>query len=191
MPATPDPLERRLRQVERSLRRANAMAALAVIGLIGILTIGARRPPMAIPAELRTHRLVVVDDSGRARVEIGQDDANTQRVSRSAGLTLFDEQGSERGGFITMADGSVVLGLDAPAGVGAPMRDRIGMKVEPDGAADVMLLDNQTRAVAKLTCDGAGHGGVQVFKWDMTARRIHIRTVLFDGDRRDSVGFGG
>jgi hypothetical protein len=88
-----------------------------------------------------------------------------------------------------MADGSVVLGLDAPVGVGAPMRDRIGLNVEPNGAAYVMLIDNQTRAVAKLHSDGGG-GGVQVFKWDIPAKLVHIRTLKFDGDVRDSVPFG-
>lgn len=89
-----------------------------------------------------------------------------------------------------MADGSVVLALDAPAGIGASMRDRIGLKVESDGAAYVMLIDNQTRAVAKLFSDGAGTGGVQVFRWDMPARQVHMRTLTFDGDVRDSVPFG-
>jgi hypothetical protein len=70
------------------------------------------------------------------------------------------------------------------------MRDRIGLKVHPDGSAYVMLIDNQTRAVAKLQSDGA-EGGVQVFKWDMEAEQIHIRTLTFDGDVRDSVPFGG
>jgi hypothetical protein len=79
--------------------------------------------------------------------------------------------------------------MDAPLGVGAPMRDRIGLKVHPDGSAYVMLIDNQTRAVAKLQSDGA-EGGVQVFKWDMDAKQIHIRTLTFDGDVRDSVPFG-
>jgi len=139
MPGTPDPIEHRLRQLESSLRRAKALATVAVLGLIGV---------------------------------------------------LYDEKGAERGGFSSLADGSVVLGLDAPAGVGAAMSERIGIKVEPDGTAHMMLMDNQTRAVAKLHSDGTGDGGVQVFRWDMAAKRIHVRTLVFDGDRRDSVEFG-
>lgn len=80
--------------------------------------------------------------------------------------------------------------MDAPVGVGAPMRDRIGLKVMPDGSAYVMLIDDDTHAVAKLQSDGAGGGGVQVFKWDLPARRVHIRTVVFGGDLRDSVSLG-
>jgi hypothetical protein len=152
-----------------------------------MISVGFRSPASGTLAEVRTRRLLVVDDSGRVRVEIGEDPVGGGRISRAAGLTLIDAKGHERGGFSTMADGSVVLGLDAPVGVGAPMRDRIGLKVMPDGAAYVMLIDNQTRAVAKLQSDGEGGGGVQVFKWDMPARRIHIRTMMFDGDVRDSV----
>jgi len=67
------------------------------------------------------------------------------------------------------------------------MRDRIGLKVMRNGSAYVMLIDNQTRAVAKLQSDGDGNGGVQVFKWDTVAQRVHIRTVMFDADVRDSI----
>jgi hypothetical protein len=83
-----------------------------------------------------------------------------------------------------------VLGIDAPVGVGSPMRDRIGLVVGADGAAHVMLLDNTTRAVAKLQSDGQGGGGVQVFSWDMPRRIVRIRTVTYDGDIRDSVSIG-
>lgn len=58
-----------------------------------------------------------------------------------------------------MDDGGVVLALDAPIGVGSPMRDRLGLMVNPDGASHVMLLDNSTRAVAKLQSDGRGGVG--------------------------------
>jgi len=154
-----------------------------------LLTLGFSHSRSPVSDEVRTHRLVIVDDQGRQRVVLAQDPPNGQRISRAAGLIIFDDKGNERGGFSTMADGSVVLGMDAPVGVGAPMRDRIGFKVFPDGSAHVMLIDNQTRAVAKLQSDGQG-GGVQVFKWDMAAQQVHIRTLTFDGETRDSVPFG-
>lgn len=182
-------LEDRIHGLERSVRRAHLALGTLVGGLLIVAAVGFTRSGTQASDELRTRRLVIVDDGGRERIVLAQDPPTAQRMSRAAGLTLLDEDGNERGGFSTMADGSVVLGMDAPVGVGAPMRDRIGLKVHPDGSAYVMLIDNQTRAVAKLESDGAD-GGVQVFRWDMDAKRIHIRTLKYDGDVRDSVPFG-
>lgn len=187
--ATPT-VDARINRLERSVRRLQLLTVALTLGLVATLgTRFAARPDQAAP-ELRARRLVIVDDAGQMRLSLGQDPATTQRVSRAASLILYDAKGNERGGFGTMADGTVVLGMDAPVGVGAPMRDRIGLKVMPDGSAYVILLDNQTRAVAKLHSDGVGSGGVQVFKWDTRAKRVHIRTLVFDGDVRDSVALG-
>jgi hypothetical protein len=70
------------------------------------------------------------------------------------------------------------------------MPDRLGLRVYPDGASHIMLLDNQTRAVAKLASDGEGGGGVQVFRWDMEAKQIHIKTVQYDGDQLETMPMG-
>ena len=187
MPTDPRALAARLEGLETSVRRLRLLAGAFGLALAGFIFTGFAAGPAS---EVRARRLVIVDHSGTIRASIGEDAPGGDRISRAAGLILYDTKGHERGGFSTMADGSVVIGLDAPVGVGAPMRDRIGLKVMPDGSAHVMLIDNQTRAVAKLQSDGAGGGGVQVFKWDMPAQQVHIRTVVFDGDLRDSVTLG-
>ena len=180
-------IEERLAHLERAVRRARTAASAAAVLVATLVVLGFSRSPGASD-EIRTHRIVVVDHEGRPRIELAEDETDW-RISRTAGLTLMDTTGNERGGFSTMADGSVVLGLDAPRGVGAAMPDRIGLKVYADGSGHVMLIDNQTRAVAKLESDGQS-GGVVVYKWDMNAKRIHRRMVTFDGDVRDSVPFG-
>ena len=183
---SPD-LEARIAHLERSLRRTRFAAAIAPLVLL--VTVGARpaERPMGIQDELITRRLVVLDEAGRPRVVIAQDPKDSQRRSRAAGLTLFDSTGAERGGFTTYDDGGIGLGMDAPSGVGAAMGERLSLWVGPDGAADVLLLDNLTRAVAMLHSAGNGDGGVQVFKWDMEGKKIHIRTVVYDGDRHETV----
>lgn len=182
-------IEDRIAGLERSLRRTRLALRTLVGGVVLVMIVGFTHAGTRTSDEVRTRRLVVEDDSGRVRIVLAQDPQGTDRVSRAAGMTLFDETGAERGGFSTMSDGSVVIGMDAPVGVGAPMRDRIGLKVLPDGSAYVMLIDNQTRGVARLHSDGTA-GGVDVFKWDMEAKRAHIRTLTFDGDVRDSMSFG-
>jgi hypothetical protein len=180
-------LEQRVEHLEISLKRTRIATSLIAISAVCLLAAGFRAPRSQIANEIQTHRLLVVDDSGRTRVALGQDPANVQRIARAAGLILYDKQGSERGGFSTLDDGSVVLGLDAPAGVGASMRDRIGLKVFPNGASYVMLIDNETGAVARLISEigPTGTRGVQVFKWN--GSRPFIRTITYDGDERDST----
>src|SRR5262249_10215088 len=139
--------------------------------------------PIKLFDEVHVRRLVVVDDAGRIRVEIAQDPKNTDRRARSAGVRGFDNAGYERGGFSTFDDGSVVFAMDAPHGVGDPMPDRIGLMVYPDGGTHINILDNQTRAVARLYTEADGRGGVQVLKWDMDAKQIHVRNLTYDGDQ--------
>lgn len=183
-------VEARLARVERSLARTRVVASSLAVALASIAVTGFTQLGTTASEEVRTKRLIVVDDKGVVRVRIGQDPVNTQRRSRSAGITIHDSTGAERGGMSTFDDLSVVFALDAPRGVGHPMPDRLGLRVDPNGSAHVMLLDNQTRAVAKLHSDGNGGGGVQVFKWDMEAKQVHIKTLTYDGERRHANPFG-
>jgi len=183
-------LQDRMALVERSLRRTQLAAA--GVGLVIVASVGVQfvRRPAEVLDEVRTRRLVVVDDEGRVRVQIAQDPRDTDRRARSAGLQIFDNTGYERGGFSTFDDGSVVFAMDAPHGVGDPMPDRIGLMVYPDGGTHINLLDNQTRAIARLYTEADGGGGVQVLKWDMPAKLIHLRTLTYDGDQRDTRPIG-
>ena len=185
---SPSSLEQRIADLELALSRTRVVASLVVlVAVVGLAAGFTNRGPQ-VADEVRTRRLVVLDDSGRTRATIGQDAPNVQRIARAARLLLYDNKGNERGGFSTLGDGSVVIGLDAPVGVGAAMRDRIGLKVFPNGAAYVMLIDNQTGAVARLISEIGPDGvkGVQVFKWD--GARPYVRTISYDGDMRDSTG---
>jgi hypothetical protein len=177
-------VHRRLDRLERSLRRARRTTLALGVALCATLATGFATAGGRSFEEIHTTRLVVVDDEGVPRVVIGQDPVETGRMSRGAGITIHDAQGDERGGFGTFADGSAVLALDAPAGVGAAMRDRLGMKVHASGAADVMVLDNQTRAIAKLYSDGSGGGGLQAFEWDHDGGKLRVKTF---GVERDTV----
>jgi hypothetical protein len=183
-------VEARLTRVEASLARTRVVASSLAVALASIVVTGFTQLSATVSEEVRTRRLVVVDDKGVVRVKIGQDPVNSQRRSRAAGITIHDSTGAERGGMGTFDDLSVVIALDAPRGVGHPMPDRVAMRVDPNGASHVMLLDNQTRAVAKLHSDGGGGGGVQVFKWDMAAKQVHVKTLTYDGERRHTNPFG-
>lgn len=181
-----------LTQLQRSLRRLQVI--IAVLG-IAVMAMGAtillRYGTPTNTDEIRTHRIVVLDDKGTKRIEIGQDALTAGRRDRSAGVWLFDATGHERGGMSTFADGSVTLALDAPVGVGSQaVRDRVGLRVDADGSSQLLLTDNQTRGIVRLLSDGNGGGGVQTFKWDMQGKQIHVRTMTFDGDGRTLIPLG-
>jgi hypothetical protein len=183
-------IEARIARLERSLRITRWMAAVSGCALLTLAGVQCARPASTVLDEVRARRIALVDDEGRVRVELAQDPKNTDRRARSAGLRIFDNTGHERGGSSTFDDGSVVLGLDAPHGVGDPMPDRLSLVVSPDGSADMKLLDNMTRAVARLVSDGAGGGGVLVYRWDMEAMQINVRTLTYDGDQRETKPLG-
>ncbi len=177
----------RIAKLESTIRAQHRFAAVCCAVATGALLLGVCAPPAAdtpeIAKEIRARRLVIVDDRDVPRVVIGQDPVDTQRRSRGAGITVHDARGDERGGFGTMDDGSVNLAMDAPRGVGAPMRDRLGMGVEPDGASHFMLIDNRTCGVVRLHSDGAGVGGLQVFKWEPEQHRVSTKLFTFDGEK--------
>lgn len=180
----------RLQRDIRRLQFATATLALAVVALTA--WIGLRGSSSVVDVdELRAHRIVILDDNDVKRIEIGQDAADAGRRDRSAGVWIFDNAGNERGGMSTFDDGSVVIALDAPVGVGSQdVRDRAGLRVSADGSAQLLLTDNQTRGVVRLLSDGDGGGGVQTFKWDMAGGQINIRTTHFDGDERTQIPLG-
>lgn len=183
---TPD---MRLKALEHKLQLTQVACALLLLCGVIVLTTS-MGTSSDVQDEVRTHRLVLVDDKGVTRLELGQDPVDAQRRSRSAGLTIYDDLGNERGGFGTFDDGSVVFAMDAPVGVGAPMRDRIGLVVWPDGSSHVMLLDNATKAVAKLHSDGAGNGGLQVFDWNDATKKIQVKTIGFKGEEITTRNYG-
>src|SRR5262245_28898786 len=94
---SPDRFDR-LRSLEARLRRTQfALGSVVLLGLTAAL--GGLMAQDAAPKtekEIRTERLVVVDDTGAPRVVIGQDRKDTQRKSRAAGITIIDTKGAEQ-----------------------------------------------------------------------------------------------
>ena len=176
-------LNQRVALLERRLQRTTIAGVTLICCLFVGLLAGAQSGDNSL-REIKTTRLVVVDDKGTPRVVIGQDPKGTARISRAAGITLHDKTGAERGGFATMDDGSVVIGLDAPVGVGSPMRDRIGLKVYPTGAASIWLLNNQTGIPVRMITEKSGTGGLEFLDYDLKARKVFIKRIDFKGESK-------
>lgn len=176
-------LESRIARLEQRQRRAPFAHGLTLC--IGIMvaaagsTVASQRTQFF--AEIRTHKLVVLDSLNRHRVEIGEDDEDIERQHRQAGVVVFDAKGNERGGMGTGDDGSAVIALDAPHGVGSPMPDRAGMKVAADGSAVIAVLSNSGEFAASLSADQDA-GAIELAQRDAGASQRFTRTLTTHGD---------
>lgn len=90
---------------------------------------------------LVVRRLDVVDDDGVIRMSLGRDEAILDGISykRSipfSGILLYDDKGSERGGWgYTPANGgAVIFALDHPA------HDAAGLRIMPDGSVMFQMI---------------------------------------------------
>jgi len=176
---------RRIAALERSLARARTCGALTVLVAIALIGGGlATRRATRQPEELTVSKLVVVDDKGVARIVIGQDPPDAQRISRATGITIRDATGAERFGVGIMESGVVNMGFDAPVGVGNAMRDRIGIGVGPKGEAYVMLIDNDTKVPVRLAADADGGGGVEFIDYNCDAGKVIVKRLNFTGEER-------
>ena len=125
---------------------------------------------------ITARRIDIVDADGTIRMTLSGstpapiiDGIQYKRVFNVAGLILYDENGSERGGFGTadVEGGMAVLALDHPA------MDAIGWRVAPDGA--VSFIINQAPPLIRDPALGDSLvPGVQ------TATRMQL-TVAADG----------
>lgn len=145
-------------QLQRT-RHWLAVLAAVVIAPGSMVALQACRASGPLQAtHIITQRLEVHDDAGTTGVMIHQVPVDTSRISRLAGLTAYDRHGHERGGFSTFDDDRVVLAMDAGVGTGDDdnVRDRLGLSVSADGAANVLPTDKLTRGMQRLHSDGGG-----------------------------------
>jgi hypothetical protein len=168
-----------------------SLLAGAAATVLALLCSGYARQQSEVFDSIRARQISIVDEEGTVRLLLGVDTQNTERRDRYCGIVLFDKLGNERGGLGTFDDLSVVMALDAPAGVGAPMRDRIGLVVDPDGSAGIRLIDNKTSVPVRLTTDAEGGGGLEFIGYDLETRKATVRRLSFDGETEREISLGG
>ncbi len=109
-------------------------------------------------------------------------------MSRAAGVTLYDNTGTERGGMATMANGRVAFGLDAPHAVaGDKVSDRAGMMVDGKGHAMFAIMDNAGTPVV-LMQSGDKNGAMQVIAASPDSKGLQVRTLGVKGDTQSTEG---
>jgi hypothetical protein len=181
---TSEVLEVRLARLERSLRRAR-WGMLGLLLLVVALFLAWYGVGGIVQREIRVHRIYTVDDAGVVRVRIGEDPAGGHRMSRVAGVVVYDGTGLERGGMVTMANGRAAVALDAPSTPKGTDRDRVGLMVDGKGNTMFMLLD--AKAVPVVMAKGGDQGGtLQVSALTPDGKQLQVRTLGVDGDKQST-----
>lgn len=174
-------------RLQKQVGRLQVITVAMGLGLAAVLVSGAARDP--VQDEIKARRIALVDSRGVERVVMGEDSG--RQHGRSAAVWIYDETGAERGGMGTFENGQASIALDAPVGVGAPMRDRLGMVVSSTGAASIQLNNNDTGVPVRLVTDAAGGGGVELIEFDHAAKKARIRRITYGDDARREVSLGG
>ena len=167
---SPAGLETRLASLERQLR----LQRISLGVVIGIAILAAARPfdVQQVPAELRVRSIVVEDEAGQARIVMGS--LGEREHGEGFGIAINDAAGAERFGVSHFPDERIVMGFDAPPGVGHPMRDRLGLGVGATGRPFLMLLNNDTTSPLRLYTTDANEGWVEFIDWDRSGESPRV-----------------
>jgi len=97
-------LETRLQSLERRVQRYRLATTLLGVGLVGLLCVAAEAPK-ATSDEIRTKKLVVVDDQGKDVAHLSSSkNGGIVRIQNHAGYTVFIAGAAETGGRLMVAD---------------------------------------------------------------------------------------
>jgi len=97
-------LEARLQSLERRMQRYRLTTTVLGVALIGLLCVAADSPK-ATSDEIRTKKLVVVDDQGKDVAHLSSSkNGGIVRIQNHAGYTVFIAGAGETGGRVMVAD---------------------------------------------------------------------------------------
>jgi len=143
--------------------------------LIGVIVVSGSipTPVQQSSADLRVRSIVVEDEAGQARIVIGS--LGERAHGDAFGLAINDEAGSERFGVSHFSDGRIVMGFDAPPGVGHSMRDRLGMGVGATGHPFFMMLNNDTTSPLRFFTTDDNEAWIEFIDWDRSGEAPTVR----------------
>ena len=97
--------EVRLNRLERRVNRYRLTSVLLGLSLIGLAGIAANAPNAPASQEVRTHKLVIVDDKGRETVHITSSlHGGLLSLLNQEGIPVFRAGAGEKGSKMTMGD---------------------------------------------------------------------------------------
>jgi hypothetical protein len=171
----------RLTRLESECRRLRI--ALVLLAVFVVATATTLHPRAQQPRDvLRARGLIIEDEAGRQRVVLGAPIPENEQTTRT-GLKILDESGLERLGMNLFSNGSVGLGLDAPAGTGDDRnRERINLVADAKGGASITFKDRRTYVASRMYLDSNNQVVLQFH--DYSQNPSPMRQIGLAGDRQ-------
>ena len=190
-------LEGRIERLERAGRIHRFVLGALLIAVLAGMALEHWR---SRTTSLQTRQLSIVDDQGKARVQLGSFGAGAY------GLTLFDAPGKPRALLELQGDGSPRLSFANPAGqslaeftvfqdaprmslANADGVEFFSLTVEMDGSSRMSLLDQNGRSRVNLGASGDGSPGLVLV--DRYGRALAELTVSADASKLVLQGRNG
>ena len=169
----------RFRRLESECRRLRV--AVVMLAVLVVATATTLHPRAQQTREiLRARGLIIEDEGGRPRVVLGAPIPENRTATRS-GLKILDASGVERLGMSLLSNGSVVLGLDAPAGTGNDAnKERITLVADEQGGAAMTFKDRRTYVVSRMFLDAENRAWLQFADYSQEPSRT--RRIGLSGD---------
>jgi hypothetical protein len=124
-------LELRVQNLERRLNRYRLTSVFLGLGLIGLAGIAANAPTQA-PQEVRTHKLVIVNEGGKEVVHVvSGPNGGLLSLLNNEGIPVVRAGAGEKGGKLTLSDpkgDQAVQVSSEPAGGELVLQDKKGQK---------------------------------------------------------------
>jgi hypothetical protein len=173
-------LELRLRTLERAIRVQRLfIAALAIIAVAAAVM------PLvhaqATPETVRTRHLIVEDEAGRTRIQLG---APLPGSGAHTGMRITDTKGFERLGLNLFDDGRMVVGIDGPPPASGAVSnlERINLVADSDGGAYIVFKNRKTSVVSRWSLDDRDQAWLEFS--DFTRVPAARRRLGLAGDER-------
>ena len=171
----------RFTRLESECRRLRIAVVLLAMFVVATLTTLHPRAQQAADV-LRARGLIIEDEAGRPRVVLGAPIPENRSTTRS-GLKILDASGVERLGMSLLSNGSMVLGLDAPAGTGNDAnKERITLVADEKGGASMAFKDRRTFVVSRMFLDAENRAWLQFS--DFTQEPARMRRIGLSGDEQ-------
>jgi hypothetical protein len=152
-------LERKTKHLEKCLKIAIAGSVIATSAFLLSFTSFDRADQASGVDTLRVRKLVILDENNHERIVIAAplpDPMINGRVMRrrtvaTAGIQFKDPNGTERGGIVTLADSSFVVGIDDENG-----RERAHLYYLPKRGSGVYLQSATSNETVSLIIPAKG-----------------------------------
>ncbi|UGQ45306.1 hypothetical protein [Massilia endophytica] len=115
-------LEQENASLRKRVARQNAAWLFGVLALVGGVAVAGVAVKDAVFGSIKAREVVVVDSKGTIRARLGGDVPDavmaggrvSKRGTKASGLIIYDEEGIERGGYVTADEGSnAMITLDS------------------------------------------------------------------------------